>query len=197
MVLIPKGVGYYRGIGLVEMIWKAVAVILNCRFTDAITYHDFLHKFRAGCGMGTATLEVKLLQQVAALRGVVLHEVFLDLHKAYYALYRSRCLGILEGYGVGPRSLCLIQSYLERLRMVARAVGYYGSPFPGEIGFTQGDPLPPTIFNVVMDAVVRHWESLLVAERERVDSSGDKGYGAHTAGRKIQDQYDGLQQAEE
>ena len=48
MVLIPKGGGYYRGIGLVEVIWKAVAVILNRRFTAAITYHDFFHGFRAG-----------------------------------------------------------------------------------------------------------------------------------------------------
>ena len=42
----------------------------------------------------------------------------------------------------------------------------------------QGDPLLPTIFNVMVDAVVRHWESLLVAERggrEGGKSSGDKG----------------------
>ena len=35
--LIPKGVGNYRCIGLVEVIWKAVAVILDRRFTAAIT----------------------------------------------------------------------------------------------------------------------------------------------------------------
>ena len=46
MVLILTGGGEYRGIGLVEVIWKAVAAILNCRFTAAITYHDFLHRFR-------------------------------------------------------------------------------------------------------------------------------------------------------
>ena len=27
----------------------------------------------------------------------------------------------------------------------------------GERGVTQGDPLSPTIFNVVVDAVVQHW----------------------------------------
>ena len=68
VVLILKGGGDYRGIGLVEMVWKAVAVILNRRFTASITYHDFLHGFRAGGGTGTATLEAKLLQQLEALR---------------------------------------------------------------------------------------------------------------------------------
>ena len=88
--MIKKWGGDYRSIGLVEVIWKAVAVILNQRFTTTITYHNFLHIFRAGRGTGTATLNVKLLQQVAALREAVLYAVFLDLHKAYYALDRYR-----------------------------------------------------------------------------------------------------------
>ena len=82
MFLIPKEGGDYRGIGLVEVICKAVAVILDHRFTAAITYHDFLHRFRAGSGTGTATLELKLLQQVASLREEFPHTIFLDLHKA-------------------------------------------------------------------------------------------------------------------
>ena len=65
-----------------------VAVILNHRFTAATTYHDFLHGLRAGCGTGTATLKVKLLQKIAALREAVLHKIFLDLNKAYNYLER-------------------------------------------------------------------------------------------------------------
>ena len=48
VVLIPKGKGDYRGIGLVEVMWKGVAVVLNRRFTSSITFHDVLHGFRAG-----------------------------------------------------------------------------------------------------------------------------------------------------
>ena len=43
MVLITNGGWDYCLIGFVEVIWKAVAVILNRRFTDAIVYHNFLH----------------------------------------------------------------------------------------------------------------------------------------------------------
>ena len=64
MVLIPKGKGDYRGIGLVEVMWKVVAVILNRRLTSSITFHDVLHGFRAGRGTGTANLEAKLLKQL-------------------------------------------------------------------------------------------------------------------------------------
>ena len=62
VVLIPKGKNEYRVIGLVEVMWKVLAVILHRRLTTAITYHDFLHCFLAGRGTGTATLEAKLLQ---------------------------------------------------------------------------------------------------------------------------------------
>ena len=65
VVLLPKGWKEYRGIGFVEVMWKVVAEILNLRITASITFHDFFRKFQAGCSTGTATLEAKLLQQLA------------------------------------------------------------------------------------------------------------------------------------
>ena len=107
--------------------WKVVAEILNLRFTSSITYHDFLHSFRAGRGKGTATLEANILQQLAALKEEVLYVIFLDLHKAYDALDRSRCLEILEVYGLGPKARKLLQTYWHSLTMVAQAGGYHGT----------------------------------------------------------------------
>ena len=71
MVVVPKGKKDYRGIGLLEVMWKVVASILNLRLTASITYHDFLHGFRAGRDTGTATFEAKLLQHLAALRVIL------------------------------------------------------------------------------------------------------------------------------
>ena len=59
VVMIPKGQQEYRVIGQVEMMWKVVVAILHCRFTSSITYHVFLHRFRAGRGTGTATRVVR------------------------------------------------------------------------------------------------------------------------------------------
>ena len=96
VVLIPKGKGEFRGIGLVEVTWKVVAVILHRRLTAGIKLHDALHRFREGRSTGTATLEAKLLQQLADMREEVLFVIFLDLTKAYDALDRSRSLEILK-----------------------------------------------------------------------------------------------------
>ena len=145
-----------------EVIWKVLAAILNRWLTASITFQDFLHGFRAGCGTGTATLEANLLLQLSALMEEVLFVIFLDLQKAYDALDMSRCLEILEGYGVGPRDWRLLQMYWRRLKMIARAGEYYGTTFQGAHGETHGDPLSPIIFNVVVDTVEIHWLAVLV-----------------------------------
>ena len=116
-----KGKRDYRGIDLMEVMWKVVAAILNLRPTASITFHDFLYRFWAGRGTATATLEVKMLQQLAALREEVLYVIFMDPHKVYGALDRPICLDILEGYGVGPRAFRILRTYWSRLRMVAKA----------------------------------------------------------------------------
>ena len=88
---------------MVEVTWKVVAVVLHRQLTAGIKLHDALHGFREGRGTGTATLEAKLLQQLAARREEVLSVIFLDLTKAYDALDSSRSLEILKGCGVGDR----------------------------------------------------------------------------------------------
>ena len=59
--------------------------------------------------------------------------------------------------------------------MVARLGGYYGKAFKGARGVTQGDPLSPTIFNVVVDAVVSHWVTMALEEAEKRGEKGNEG----------------------
>ena len=104
-----------------------------------------------------------------------MYVIFLDLHKAYDALDRYRCLDILEGYSVGPRACWLLRTYLRRSSMVERAEGYYGEAFKGARGVTHVDPLSPTIFNVVVDAVVCHWVTLVMTEAKKRGERGNEG----------------------
>ena len=59
--------------------------------------------------------------------------------------------------------------------MVAREGGYYGTAFQGDRGVTQGDPLSPTIFNVVVDEVVRNFVTVMVEEAEERGKRGQEG----------------------
>ena len=59
--------------------------------------------------------------------------------------------------------------------MVAQAGGYYRTGFKGDRVVTQGDPLSPTIFNVVVGAVVSHWFVLAVEEAETRGEREEEG----------------------
>ena len=45
--------------------------------------------------------------------------------------------------------------------MVAKADGYFGHPFKGHRSVTQGNPLPPTVFNMVVDDIICHWVTVM------------------------------------
>ena len=54
--------------------------------------------------------------------------------------------------------------------MVAKMGHYHGTPFKGHQGFTHGDPLSRTIFNMVVDAVIFYWVTLVAGEESVTDS---------------------------
>ena len=60
--------------------------------------------------------------------------------------------------------------------MVARSGGYFGPPYKVQLGVTQEDPLSPTIFNVVIDAVLRHC-ILVLAEVKTEEDIVLEGFG--------------------
>ena len=56
----------------------------------------------------------------------------------------------------GQPTIRLICTQWGRLNMVARAGRYFGRLFKGCHGVTQGNPFSTKIFNVVVDAFIRH-----------------------------------------
>jgi hypothetical protein len=173
VVLLPKSDGGVRGIGLLEVTWKVLSSLVDKRISRNITYHDSVHGFRAKRGTGTAVFEAKLFHQLATIHQVPVYEVFLDLKKAYDSVDRDRTLAVLKGYGVGERMLRLFHRFWDAQVIVARQGGFYGEPFKATRGVTQGDPASPTLFNVLVDAIVRHWLTLVLDD----GSTDDDGLG--------------------
>jgi exonuclease III len=167
LVLIPKGEpDQFRGIALLEVIYKLVSTIINTRLTEEIKFHDAVHGFCRGRGTNTAIIEAKLRMQLAQRTTKPRYFVFLDLKKAYDTLDRRRTLEILKGYGVGDNVRSFIQRIWDMDTMVPKQAGFYGKPFSASRGVRQGDVMSPIIFNIIADAVIRHCEARISEGRE-------------------------------
>jgi hypothetical protein len=158
LVLIPKNTnGEYRGIALLEVIYKLISSIINQRLVNGIKWHDSIHGFRKGRGTSTAIMEAKLRMQLAQRSHKPIYMVFLDLKKAYDTLDRERTMTILKGYGVGNNIQNFILKIWNEDMIVPKQAGFFGKPFRATRGVRQGDIMSPTIFNIVVDAVVNEW----------------------------------------
>ena len=78
------------------MLWKVVEAIIDTRLLASIQFHDVFHGFRAGRGMGTANMDIKLYQELDSVNQDSLFPVFLDLRKVYDMVDRGRLIRTLE-----------------------------------------------------------------------------------------------------
>jgi Reverse transcriptase (RNA-dependent DNA polymerase) len=69
---------------------------------------------------------------------------------------------------------------------VPRQSGYHGRPIRAERGVTQGDIISPIIFNIVVDAVVRHWQTTTYADSVHSIFYADDGWLASTSAERLQ-----------
>ena len=85
---------------------------------------------------------------------------------------RPRLLHVLEGYGVGQRTLTLLRNFWDTQKIVLRKASYHGPVFEASRGVTQGGLFSPFEFNIVLDAVIRHWLTLVITADGRVAQTG-------------------------
>ena len=81
-------------------------------------------------------------------------------------------LGRLLG---GTTSKTAAAGVLEKVHDGGTGGRVFQDRIKGAKGVTQGDPLSPTIFNVVVDVVVRQWVTLAVEEAETRGERGREG----------------------
>jgi Reverse transcriptase (RNA-dependent DNA polymerase) len=156
-VLLPKPDGGIRGIGHLETLWKVIAIIIKDRILDAVTIEDSLHGFLPTRGTSSAIIEAKLHLDTTIATGSTIYQVFIDLSKAYDSISRPKLLQFLQAYGMDPHLLSLLQNFWDQLWLAPKQGQFFGPKIKSNCGVTQGDPLSPIHFNIVVDVVL--WEA--------------------------------------
>ena len=121
----------------------------TCMCTS-LQFHDVLHRLHAVRETGMAIMELKLAQDLSKVDHSPLFLFLLDLRKAYNTVDRERLI-----YGAGPLLCGLLDTFWYHQQAVLRQNGFHGPAFPATWITTKGSLVSPTLFNVVVDNVIR------------------------------------------
>ena len=100
-------------------------------------------------------MEENLAHQLVGIVYEPLFQVFIDVWKAYDFLYIWRYMELLRGYGLESNLHWLLQRFLDGQKVVPKDAMYIGWLFRTGRVVTQGYPFYPTIFNILVEVVVR------------------------------------------
>jgi len=169
LVRLPKtGTKEFRGITLLDTVYKLISSCMNYQAQKAIDYHDGIHGFRTGRGCQMALFEAKADMEARELGTQTYHQIFLDLWKAFDTVNRDRLLMVMQAYGFGYRALRFFRTCWQDSFMALRAGGVYGPRVPVNAGVRQGDVISPLLFNLIIDAILRLTDQTKPELRDRV-----------------------------
>ena len=118
-------------------------------------------------------MDLKLAQELASVDQHPLFLVLIDLIKTYDNLDWGRLLQTLEGYGEGPKLWGLLEGFWSRQEVVTCQNVFHIPQFQATRVKTQGGSASPTLFNVEVDRVIRHWMPITMED----ESTTNEGIG--------------------
>ena len=162
MSLIPKA-GHVtsdpkemRGITVVGTPAKVLLNVLSARFMST-RLHPSQHGFVRQLSTLHAVMELKLRIRQHRIAGKRLTVAYLDVAKAYDSISRPSLLHALREQGAGENIIRLVEFCLAHERTTVKLSGRCSAPFEPSRGTRQGDPTSPSLFDFVMDLVIREF----------------------------------------
>ena len=108
---------------------------------------------------------MKLAHKLDSVYQDPLFLVFLDLQKAYYTVDFGCLMTTLEGYGAGTHMCSLLSVFWDQKEVVTCKNGYHDLNFKAIWGTSQSGLISPTLFNLIVDNVVRNYLALTVEDQ--------------------------------
>ena len=145
--------------------------IIQTRINKAVSIHDVLHGFSVGRIIGKSTMELNITQEMVSVDQEPLLLVFLDLRELCGNLDSGWILKTLEGYWEEKKNRGIIEELWACQEVVTWKNGYHGPHFRATSVTIQGGLTSPSLFNILVDNVVRNCLSMKV-EDEAVINDG-------------------------
>lgn len=149
--------GNYRGISLLSIVGKVYASILLHRVSEQIEpqLHEAQCGFRKGRGTSDAMYTLRSLESTCKRHGACMAKAYIDFTKAYDCINREALWSILKTYGVNSHVISLLEDLHSETFAAVKLDGQVGREFQVTTGVRQGCVIAPTLFNVIIDFIIR------------------------------------------
>ena len=153
--------GNHRGIMLLEIAYKIIAILLLARLRpiEETLDHESQCGFRPGRGCTDTVFTVKKALKKRQEHGLETWVLFLDLVKAFDRVPHELLWAILRKFGVPPKLVSLLES-LHKHVYVKFNVDGVEHVITCIIGVKQGDILGPILFTFFIAAVMITWREI-------------------------------------
>ena len=173
----PEDCGNYRPISLVSILYKVYAMLLLNRLKAAGVERRLWPSqfgFRQGFSTEDALFIVRRnIDKAWAARGGSVLLLALDWKKAFDCLAPDRMLIALRRFGINEDMLTAIEGIYKNRFFNVRDGGHHSKLHPQRAGISQGCPLSPLLFGIVMTIVMEDARKRLGASARHACSKGD------------------------
>ena len=150
----------YRGIMLLEVAYKIIAILLHSRLLPILEGldHESQCGFRPGRGCTDAIFTIKIALKKRREHGLESWVFFLDLVKAFDRVPRELLWMILSKFGVPEKLISLLKALHNDFK-VKFTIDEVTQTLECIIGVKQGDILGPILFTFFIAAVMITWRA--------------------------------------
>jgi sorting nexin-29 len=150
----------YRGISLLNIIYKIVAIILYNRLSKII--EPEIGNYQMGFRPNRSTIDnifiVRQIYEKCHEYNIDLHNIFIDFSQAFDTVNRDAIYNSLTKYNIPDKLTKLIKLTTLRTKMKVKVNNSYCEWFEIKTGVKQGEPLSSLLFSVVLDSVITSLE---------------------------------------
>lgn len=147
----------YRTITLLNVAYKILANLINKKlkmYAEKIL-GDYQNGFRPGKSTIDAIHTMDQIHQKAWEHNREHHVIFIDFKSAFDSIKRDKMIKELEILQVPKKLRTLIEVILQNTKAKVRFQGVITGKIQTNKGLKQGDPISPTLFNIVLEGIMR------------------------------------------
>lgn len=147
----------YRPISLLNVAYKIFSIILNNKLSELVEKQ--LDEIQSGFRSNKSTIDnIFMLRQILEKcheYNIETHSIFVDYTKAFDSINRSCIPFCMKQYNIPEKLIRLVMLTLTENKARVRINNDFSDWFGVLTGVKQGDPLSGTLFNIVLDTIIK------------------------------------------